>query len=621
MKKILKHIMLALVITFAVAFLAANSFVSNAAAKAKSNPTLYKGMTFNGNIKKLVKGKDDSFTNSISYCDEPEKMVFTVNSKTFAKIKGFPNTPVGDNVTAYYDKENLIVYIYAKSTIFFNSDCEDMFKRFRSLESITDEGAKSISAKNVSNAKYMFQECCSLTTFDSNIIKNAAPKEVFRMFEDCYNLKVVDLSNIDLSGVSDMSEMFRTCSKLEEITWKKFDTSKITDMSLMFYHCKGLKSFSFPGWFEAKNVKDIDNMFDGCTSLETVNFGGLNTSNVISLSNVFTDCSSLKSVNLSQLKTKNVTEMSGLFRGCTSLESVSLKSLDTSNLEYISSMFKNCTSLKNVDLTGFKPSKLRGVTSMFQGCTSIETINLKELDFTNVCSNGSYYNFVTDCDKLKVIISPKNVTRAVPLKATFALDDNGDGKPDNGKKYKSFPISAKSHRFIRLADEKNVGDYSGSEECHGSEESPGSEENKVPTVETATSGKEFSVGNNTYILNADGSATVTKIGASGKVSINTVEAFGKTYPVTTIAENAAKGNKKIKSLTIGSNVTTIGKDAFKGCKKLKSITIRANKKLVIGKGAFKKLPKNATIKIKGLKGNAKKKLVKAVAKQTNATVK
>ena len=56
----------------------------------------------------------------------------------------------------------------------------------------------------------------------------------------------------------------------------------------------------------------------------------------------------------------------------------------------------------------------------------------------------------------------------------------------------------------------------------------------------------------------------------------------------------------------------IAADALKDCKKLKKVTIKANKNLKIGKSAFKKINKGATIKIKGVKGNTKKKLVKAI---------
>ena len=51
------------------------------------------------------------------------------------------------------------------------------------------------------------------------------------------------------------------------------------------------------------------------------------------------------------------------------------------------------------------------------------------------------------------------------------------------------------------------------------------------------------------------------------------------------------------------------------------ITIKANKSLKVGKNAFIKLHKKAVIKVKGVNGNAKKKIVKAIKKQTKATVK
>ncbi len=118
----------------------------------------------------------------------------------------------------------------------------------------------------------------------------------------------------------------------------------------------------------------------------------------------------------------------------------------------------------------------------------------------------------------------------------------------------------------------------------------------------------------TYYIDVNGQATATKIDSKKKASLDTVTVDGKNYPVVAIAESACKNNKKIKTVTIGSNVSSIGKKAFFKCKKLKKIIIKANKNLKIGKSAFKKINKGATIKIKGVKGNAKKKLIKAINK-------
>ena len=60
-------------------------------------------------------------------------------------------------------------------------------------------------------------------------------------------------------------------------------------------------------------------------------------------------------------------------------------------------------------------------------------------------------------------------------------------------------------------------------------------------------------------------------------------------PVISILDNAGKGNRFLKTVTIGKNVKSIGKNAFLNCKKLSTITIRTSKlKLkTVGDNAFK----------------------------------
>ncbi|MDD7403867.1 MAG: cellulase family glycosylhydrolase [bacterium] len=103
----------------------------------------------------------------------------------------------------------------------------------------------------------------------------------------------------------------------------------------------------------------------------------------------------------------------------------------------------------------------------------------------------------------------------------------------------------------------------------------------------------------------------------------TVKVLGKTYKVTTIAANAFKNNKKVKSITIGKNVKTIGKNAFSGATKLKKITIKSTGIKSVGskalKGVYKKckiyVPKAKYAKYKKLlKGKGQKKTVKIIKK-------
>ncbi len=92
---------------------------------------------------------------------------------------------------------------------------------------------------------------------------------------------------------------------------------------------------------------------------------------------------------------------------------------------------------------------------------------------------------------------------------------------------------------------------------------------------------------------------VTKIANSSakKVTIPaSVTVDGVTYKVTKVADNAFKGNKKLTTVTIGSNVTSIGKNAFSGCTALTKVTIGKNV-TTIGEKAFYKCTKLASVTI------------------------
>ena len=89
-----------------------------------------------------------------------------------------------------------------------------------------------------------------------------------------------------------------------------------------------------------------------------------------------------------------------------------------------------------------------------------------------------------------------------------------------------------------------------------------------------------------------------KSGTKGTVTVPfEVTIDGVTYKVTSIADNAFKGNKKLKKVVVGSNITSIGKNAFAGCTSLTSITIGKNVKK-IGKNAFTGCKKLKSIIIK-----------------------
>ena len=86
-----------------------------------------------------------------------------------------------------------------------------------------------------------------------------------------------------------------------------------------------------------------------------------------------------------------------------------------------------------------------------------------------------------------------------------------------------------------------------------------------------------------------------KAGSSVKVP-DTVAVNGQSVPVTRIADNAFKGQKKMTKVTLGANIREIGKNAFANCAKLKTVSGGANLE-VIGDSAFSgcKVLKSVTI--------------------------
>ncbi|SEL55021.1 Listeria/Bacterioides repeat-containing protein [Butyrivibrio sp. ob235] len=127
-------------------------------------------------------------------------------------------------------------------------------------------------------------------------------------------------------------------------------------------------------------------------------------------------------------------------------------------------------------------------------------------------------------------------------------------------------------------------------------------------------GKEYHVdetGNATVMVAENKDVTSVKIG-------DTVNYNGESYKVTVVQSKAYKNCKKLKSLTLGSNIEKIGSGAFSGCKNLGKITIKANNLKTVGGGSFKGIKNGAKITVvckdKKTYDKVVKKLKKAGAK-------
>ena len=362
-----------------------------------------------------------------------------------------------------------------------------------------------------------------------------------------------------------------TGDKTELVIPGKIDGKKVTSIGKRaFEYCRSLTSITIPA-----GVTSIGCWaFSDCYGLTSITI----PASVTSIEwYAFASCRSLKSIMLP----KGVTSIeSGTFNGCMGLKSITIPASVTSIGDWA---FSGCDGLTSITIP-------KGVTSIghyaFNGCRSLTSITISK-GVTKFGGDGIFegcHNLVIFCykdsDIYKYAINNNISVKIIPE----TEDPWGDGKkedpkPNNikpAKKGTTFTVSSKKLKVRVTSSSK-----------------------KNPTV--------------TITKFTDKKAKKLTIPATVKVK-------DVTYKVTAVSDKAFKGNKKLTTVTIGSNVTKIGKEAFSGCKNLKKITVTAGKLKTIGKNAFKGINKKATITVKGTK-KAKTALKKQLKKKSIGYVK
>ena len=344
--------------------------------------------------------------------------------------------------------------------------------------------------------------------------------------------------------------------------------------------------------------------------------GKINDKKVTGIDGAFYRCSSLTSITI-PAGVKSIEDFA--FYGCDSLTSIIV---DKGNKYYDSR--DNCNAIietkSNKLIYGCKKTVIpKSVTSIgaraFENCRGLTSIIIPE-GVTNIG-----YSAFWGCSGLTSITIPKSVT-SIDMDAFFEC---------SGLTSITIPDSVTSigdHAF-GLCDKLVIS-------CHkDSEIYKYAKGNYLPVItipateKPAKKGTTLTVSSKKIKVKVTSSSkknptvTVTKITDKNvkKLTIPAaVKVKGVTYKVTAISDKAFKGNKKLTTVTIGSNVTKIGKEAFSGCKNLKKITVTAGKLKTISKNAFKGINKKATITVKGTK-KAKTALKKQLKKKSIGYVK
>ena len=178
---------------------------------------------------------------------------------------------------------------------------------------------------------------------------------------------VKEVHILSAGGVVDISHWFADCTNLTSVDVSGLASSQVYNAVGVFENCTSLETADLSG-LDIRGTETQDDMVYASQRPADV-----------SVASLFEGCSNLKSVTLPDLS--NVTVASRMFRCCTSLESLDLSGANTTNVRDYSEMFRYCTALRELDLSGFNTFKAECMMAMLHGCTALQQVKLGK-DFT-----------------------------------------------------------------------------------------------------------------------------------------------------------------------------------------------------------------------------------------------
>ena len=284
----------------------------------------------------------------------------------------------------------------------------NMFLGCRRLESLD---LSTFNTARVTSMSNMFNDCENLSTiYAGNDWSTTAVTESDNMFFDCkelvggkgtaYTSNHVDKTYARIDQPTLRPGYFTVKGTMAYACYTPSNTT------LTFYYDNqrksrtgvGVKIFdvktddSFPAWITTTVIDYVTKVvfkpefatvrptntscwfqhMEHVTSIQDL--GYLNTSEVRKMNNMFNSCMNLSSIDLSHFDTDLVTSMTGMFEGCSSVTELDLSRFNTAKVTNMGNMFYNCMHLKTIFVAPNKWST-SGVTSssgMFYGCTNIK---------------------------------------------------------------------------------------------------------------------------------------------------------------------------------------------------------------------------------------------------------
>ena len=334
--------------------------------------------------------------------------------KDYLKIMTQTN---GDTEPAFDNSEGItkaqVEKIYTLNTLEMPSDLQSSIIKSWDVSDKEDGSIMAYALDTDLNSKYEIY-----LAQNGGVKANPDSTKIFNYYT---NVTQIDVSNLITNDVENMTAAFQRCLKLTDVIGEEnWNTSKLTNMSGMFNYCSSLTSIDV-SHFDTSNVNNMTAIFQHCENLvDIIGEENWNTDKVTIMQNMFNYCSSLTSIDLSHFNTSKVTNMSLMFNNCSSLTSIDLSHFVMNGVNNTNGMFQKCSSLQNLVM----PNDYTRIDSfMFNHVSSYpgESFTIPK----NVTSFGNshlFYNFGKDEIFKRFIVEDGNTAAKVVDDILYSYD-------------------------------------------------------------------------------------------------------------------------------------------------------------------------------------------------------
>lgn len=387
----------------------------------------------------------------------PKNSAWVEDKQTVAAI----NTKLGNGTIVH------IVFDKSFST-YTPTSLSSFFENLTKLETIT--GLEYLNTEKVTNMRYMFYNCSSLTTiYASSKFVTPQVSRSLNMFYNCKKLKgeeewkkgkatdktyaktaggyfrdkaydnrpwvkyadgtltfrcgykkTLGENEYELNSGENWPKWFTYASKISKVVFEaSFANARPTNCYAWFVNFKNLTQIEGIENLNTENVTSMRDMFNGCSSLTSLDLTNFNTAKVTDMKLLFANCSALESLDLSMFNTENVTSMPSMFNGATNLKTLNVSNFNTEKVNNMGHMFANCPNLTSLDLSSFNTKGVGYVDNIFKNCSNLTTIYASEnFAFGSGLKNGA--DMFLGCDKLKGFIEYNKNTDTDKNNSEFA---------------------------------------------------------------------------------------------------------------------------------------------------------------------------------------------------------